>query len=207
MTEQMMRDHWWWRPGWRVGRRMYTWHITFDGQDQLHALVDVYQERLASLAGLDPIPRPWLHLTTQGLGFVDEIPDADVEGVVEAASERLAALNAPTVDVGPAIVDPEVVRLKVQPASKMVPIRRALRDAIVAVRGSELLPEGDEWEPHISVAYSNAAGPMAPIATMLEPKFAPVPVTINEVQLIILGRDNQLYEWETRAVAPVGAEP
>src|SRR3954447_24229065 len=116
MTKQTMRDHWWWRPGWRLGRRMYTWHITFDGQDQLHALVDAYQERLASLPGLDPIPRPWLHLRTQGLGLVDETPRADVERVIEAARERLVTLRRPTVNVGPALVDPEVVRLKVQPA-------------------------------------------------------------------------------------------
>jgi hypothetical protein len=48
MNEQTMRDYWWWRPGWRVGRQMYTWHFTFDGQDELHALVDAYQERLAA---------------------------------------------------------------------------------------------------------------------------------------------------------------
>jgi hypothetical protein len=24
-----MADHWWWRPGWRHGRRMYYWHVTF----------------------------------------------------------------------------------------------------------------------------------------------------------------------------------
>src|SRR6202035_5627646 len=73
---ERMRDHWWWRPGWRPGRRMYAWHFTFDGETALHELVDVYQQRLAGLPGLDPIPRQWLHLTTQGIGFTDEVPDA-----------------------------------------------------------------------------------------------------------------------------------
>jgi 2'-5' RNA ligase len=183
MTKQTMRDHWWWRPGWRLGRRMYTWHITFDGQDQLHALVDAYQERLASLPGLDPIPRPWLHLTTQGLGFVDETPRADVERVIEAARERLVTLRRPTVNVGPALVDPEVVRLKVQPAEDVAPIRRALREAIITARGADLLMETDDWQPHVNVAYSNASGPMVPIAAALEPELEPVPLTVSEVQL------------------------
>ena len=73
--EERMRDHWWWRPGWRPGRRMYTWHFTFDGQTALHELVNAYQERLAGLPSLDPIPRQWLHLTTQSIGFTDEVSD------------------------------------------------------------------------------------------------------------------------------------
>ncbi|MDT5026262.1 MAG: hypothetical protein QOE61_2688, partial [Micromonosporaceae bacterium] len=27
-----LRDHWYWRPGWSVGRRFYTWHLTFADQ-------------------------------------------------------------------------------------------------------------------------------------------------------------------------------
>jgi hypothetical protein len=27
-----MRRHWWWRPGWRPGRRLYAWHLTFGDQ-------------------------------------------------------------------------------------------------------------------------------------------------------------------------------
>jgi 2'-5' RNA ligase len=197
-----MRDHWWWRPGWRVGRRMYTWHFTFDGQDELHALVDAYQKRLAQFPGLDPIPRSWLHLTTQGLGFVDETPTADVEAVIDAARNRISALPKVSVEIGPALVDPEVVRLKVQPVDSLAHVRRALRQTITEIRGPESLMEADGWEPHVSVAYSNAVGPMEPIAAALSPELDPAPVEIAEVQLIVLNRDRQLYEWETRAVLP-----
>ncbi|MEV4362688.1 hypothetical protein [Nonomuraea sp. NPDC049625] len=31
------RGHWWWRPGWRVGRSFYTWHILVEDQPELHA--------------------------------------------------------------------------------------------------------------------------------------------------------------------------
>jgi hypothetical protein len=23
-----LANHWWWRPGWQVGTRFYTWHVT-----------------------------------------------------------------------------------------------------------------------------------------------------------------------------------
>jgi hypothetical protein len=200
---ERMRDHWWWRPEWRPGRRMYTWHFTFDRQVALHELVDAYQARLADLPGMDPIPRPWLHLTTQGVGFTDEVPDAELDAVIDSARDRLAALSRVTVNMGPAVLDPEVIRLEVQPASALTPIRRALRDAIAAARGPEQVSESDDWSPHVSVAYSNSNGPMDPYIKALDPPLAPVSVDIPDVQLIVLGRDTHLYEWQTRAVVPL----
>jgi 2'-5' RNA ligase len=202
-ASERMRDHWWWRPGWRPGRRMYTWHFTFDNQAALHALVDAYQARLAGLPGMDLIPRQWLHLTTQGVGFTDEVPDTDIEAIIDAARKRLAAVPRVTVNMGPAIVDPEVVRLEVQPADALTPVRRALRDAIATARGPEHVAEPDGWTPHVSVAYSNSDGPMEPYIKTLDPPLAPVSVDIPDVQLIVLGRDTHLYEWQTRAVVPL----
>jgi hypothetical protein len=178
---------------------MYTWHFTFDNQADLHTLVDAYQERLAGLPGMDLIPRQWLHLTTQGVGFTDEVPDADLEAVIDAARERLAVGRRVTVSLGPAVVDPEVIRLEVQPADALTPVRRAIRDAIATARGPEHLTESDDWTSHVSVAYSNSDGPMEPYIKALDPPLAPVSVEIADVQLIVLGRDEHLYEWETRA--------
>src|SRR5262249_4986867 len=90
-----MRNHWYWRPGWRPGRHFYTWHLTFDHAHDLHALVDTYQRRLADLPGLDLIPRPWLHLTLQGVGFVDEVTEQDARRIAQAAAAHLATLPAP----------------------------------------------------------------------------------------------------------------
>ncbi len=111
-ASERMRDHWWWRPGWRPGRRMYTWHFTFDNQAALHALVDAYQARLAGLPGIDLIPRQWLHLTTQGVGFTDEVPDTDIEAVIDAARKRLAAVPRVTVNMARRLDPPRQRRLQ-----------------------------------------------------------------------------------------------
>jgi hypothetical protein len=179
---------------------MYTWHFTFDNQTALHELVDAYQARLAGLPGMDPIPRQWLHLTTQGVGFTDEVSDGELEAVIDASRKRLAAIRRARVNMGPAILDPEVVRLEVRPASALMPVRRALRDAIAEARGPEQVGEADDWTPHVSVAYSNSDGPTEPFLRALDPPLEPVSVEITDVQLIVLGRDSHLYEWETRAV-------
>lgn len=201
---ERMRDHWWWRPGWRVGRRMYTWHFTFDGQDELHRLVTAYQDRLQDLGGVDPIPLQWLHLTTQGVGFVDEVSDGEVTAVVDTVRKLLADAEPVTVQVGPAVIDPEVIRLRIDPVAALVPVRRAIRTAIAQVRGADRLMEPDEWNPHVSVAYSNADGPMAPLAAAIAEELPPVPVRIDEVQLIVLGRDEHCYTWTTRDRVSLG---
>src|ERR1035438_8497606 len=86
----MIEDHWWWRPGWRPGRRMYTWHVTFGEMPCVGDLAAHVQARLAGLPGLDLVPGRWLHLTTQGVGFTDEVVSADVVAIVDAAQRRPA---------------------------------------------------------------------------------------------------------------------
>src|SRR5262249_10136598 len=90
-----LRNHWYWRPGWRPGRHFYTWHLTFDHADELHHLVDAYQRRLAGLPELDLIPRPWLHLTMQGLGFLDQVTAQNAHRIAHAPAALLAGLPAP----------------------------------------------------------------------------------------------------------------
>src|SRR5215472_3175916 len=88
--EDLMRDHWWWRPGWRLGRRAYTFHITFEdpdaveGGDDLRRMATEYQGILATLPGLDLVPLHWLHLTMQNVGFTDEVPEASADAVLAA---------------------------------------------------------------------------------------------------------------------------
>jgi hypothetical protein len=72
-----MIDHWWWRPDWSIGRQFYTWHLTFQDAPEIAQLVSDYG-CLRDLPGLDIIPARWLHLTTQGIGFVGEVDEADV---------------------------------------------------------------------------------------------------------------------------------
>jgi hypothetical protein len=55
--------------------------------------------RLAGLPGLDLVPGQWLHLTTQGVGFTDEVSDTDLTAITSAARTRLAAVEPPCIVV------------------------------------------------------------------------------------------------------------
>jgi 2'-5' RNA ligase len=201
---ETMRNHWWWRPGWKVGRRFYTWHLTFDRQADVHRMASACRAGLASTPGLTPIPDRWLHLTMQGIGFVGESEENDVLAITEAASTRLAKVPAFDLQIGPAILDPEAVLLRVQPDGPV----RAVRDAIRAAIG-DVLPEVPEkaegFTPHVSVAYSATDGAAAPIAAALAGvDVPPATARITSAELIVLHRAHQMYEWESFAQVPLG---
>ncbi|MFE2536273.1 2'-5' RNA ligase family protein [Streptomyces sp. NPDC059371] len=202
---EAMRNHWWWRPGWSVGRRFYTWHLTFEGQDDVHRLAAEYRAALAPLGdSVTLIPDRWLHLTMQGIGFVGETSEKDVDKIVAAAAERLAEVPVFDAEIGPAVIDPEAILLHVHPDT---PVRR-VRDSIRAAIGDVLdeVPEKAEvFTLHVSVAYSAGDGPTTAVATALAGlDHASARARITSAQLIVLHRDRQMYEWETYATVPLG---
>jgi hypothetical protein len=138
-----MRGHWWWRPGWRHGRRYYTWHLTFDNADDLHALVRHYHAELADIPELDPVPLTGLHLTMQGIGFVDEVSESGVRTIAARASERCRRLTPFRIHVGPGIGFPEGIPMQVRPWAAVTEPRRALRAAaqlIILDRDDDVYP-------------------------------------------------------------------
>ncbi|MEU9332907.1 2'-5' RNA ligase family protein [Streptomyces sp. NPDC048290] len=202
---ETMRNHWWWRPGWSVGRRFYTWHLTFEGQPDVHRLAADYRSALAPAGkALTLIPDQWLHLTMQGIGFVGEVKEVDVHAITEAARSRMADVPAFDLEIGPAILDPEAVLLPVRPDEPV----RAVRDSIRAAIGDVLdaVPERAEgFTPHISVAYSASDDPAALISGALDAaEVAPARARITAAELILINRDNFMYEWEPFARVPLG---
>ncbi|MEU8196444.1 2'-5' RNA ligase family protein [Microbispora amethystogenes] len=201
--EQRMANHWWWRPGWKEGRRFYTWHFTFDGESDVQRIAQQYRERLNGVAGLDLVPDRWLHLTMQGLGFVDEVADKDVRAIVEAATIRLADIPAFELTLDRPQITPEAIRWEAAPAGPPAAVRTAVRAAISDVWTN--VPEPEEgFTPHVTIAYSNADGPATPVVAALGAvDAAPAVALMRNVQLIVLGRDRQMYEWETFATVPL----
>jgi 2'-5' RNA ligase len=200
-----VRNHWWWRPGWRHGRRFYTWHLTFEHQPQLHALVHAYQHQLADLPVLDLIPRRWLHLTMQGVGFVDEVDDNQVDRLVDAARAQLAALPAPEITFERPLLRPEAVVLPASRADSVVAIRDAIRNAFPDAGFGDAPDPRDGFLPHVSLAYINQEGPAEPIlAALARATPAPTAVEIRDAALIVLDRDARMYQWREHAAAPLG---
>ena len=184
---------------------MYTWHVTFGDQPAVQDLAARARDLLRDVPGLDLIPGPWLHLTTQGVGFSDEVSAADLAATTAAGRSRLAAVPPAAVTIGPARVVDEGIVCDAYPAAALNPVRDAVRAAIGEVRGRERVPGQAEWWPHVSLAYASADGPSAPAETALAGFDEAVAITVTEVQLILLGRDEHLYQWQTQATVRLGA--
>ncbi|MDX3855853.1 2'-5' RNA ligase family protein [Streptomyces sp. AK02-01A] len=206
MTSQPehMRNHWWWRPGWSVGRRFYTWHLTFGEQHDVHRFAEQYRKALSHIDGLDPIPDQWLHLTMQGVGFVDEVDRVAVDAIVEAARVRLAAVPGFDLTLSTPRIDPEAVLVPVQPDGAVRAVRHAIRSAI-----RDVLPEVPEasagFMPHVSVAYSNNNNQLSPLSEALAAvDIPPATARVKSAELIVLHRDNRMYEWTPYVQVPLG---
>jgi 2'-5' RNA ligase len=201
-----LTNHWYWRPGWRVGRRFYTWHLTFKRATALHELVVRLQRDLASGA-LDLVPLEGLHLTMQGVGFTDEVAEQDVAAIVEAARVRLATVQAFALSLGPVDPDAEGIGLLIEPWTPVEQVRRAIRKAIGDVWSEDKVPEeADGFRPHVTLAYSAAGVPVEDVRRGLEPlrEVPPVTALIDQAQLIRLDRDERVYRWDVVASVPLG---
>jgi hypothetical protein len=199
------RDHWGWRPGWKVGRSFYTWHVTFADQPHVLEFAASYASVVERLPMLDHIPLHWLHLTMQGVAFTDEVDQSDVDEIVTATHARCAGLDPFSVTLGPAEVAAEALKLPARPVELLIRVRSTVRQAIADVWGSERVPRAaDGWIPPVSLAYSNTDGPAEPIFQARNPSEADHRVRVSAVPLIDVNRDQKMYQWTEVARVPLG---
>lgn len=205
---EQLRDHWWPRPGWRPGRIMCTWHLTFEHAPELHDLVEVYHRALAPLPGLDLVPPEWLHLTIQGVGYRDELTDEQLDAVTDAVRAELKPVPAFDLTFHRAVVLGEAIALPPEPTEPLHHVLAAIRAGIAIALGTEARTGPEQrvgFRPHVTIAYScteASAQPYAQAARDAAPPSVCVPIT--EVALIDQDRQltpARLYRWDTRAVA------
>jgi hypothetical protein len=184
---------------------MHAWHVTFRDQPAIRDLAARGRDLLRDVPGLDLVPDPWLHLTTQSVGFSDEVSAADLTAITAAARSRLAAVPPAVVTIGPARVLDEGIGCDAHPAAALSPVRDAVRAAIGDVWGPARVPDDADWWPHVSLAYASADGPAGPAEVALAGFDEVTAITVTEIQLILLGRDEHVYLWETQATVSLGA--
>jgi 2'-5' RNA ligase len=201
-------DHWWWRPGWRLGRSFYTWHVTFGDDSPVGQLVERFAPVLQQIPTMAPVTREGLHITVQGVGFTDEVAAADMDEIVAAASSRLSQRAPFDIRIGPPHVDEETIGLPVADPEGLRAVHADLQSAIGDVWGEDRVPErGDRFVPHLSLAYSTGVAAISGLECLLADAGLDnviVPDRVTAVSLIDLNRDNRRYEWREVAKVPLG---
>jgi 2'-5' RNA ligase len=194
-----LADHWWWRPGWQVGSRYFSWHVTLEDQPELRRYAARYQQALRPFAALDVVPEPWLHITMQGVGHVAEVPERQRDAVVSAVRRRLADLPPAPITFGRPVVHREAVAVNALDPEPLRRVRRAVRAGIAEALGPRSVAGSDEdYSPHFSLAYANSSADATGIPAALDAvAVPPVTTTVRRVALIEMHRDDRMYEWRT----------
>jgi 2'-5' RNA ligase len=190
-----MADHWWQRPGRYPGRMLYQWHLAFHDQPAVQELAKTAQARLAKQAGLDMIDLHLLHLTTYIVGFADEIPPSAVQEMTGNARALLSKVTPIPVTLGRIGYHPQAVTMLVEPLGALDPVLDAVRSATTTA-GYEGHTDTDPWKPHISVAYSHATGPAAPIIAALGRTLPETKITIRTISLVSQTQVGRSWQWE-----------
>ncbi len=201
-----LTNHWYQRPGRVPGRELYHWHMLFHDQPSVHELAAAAQKRLAGQEGLDLIEMPWLHMTTYVVGFADEVPGSAVEVMTADARKRLSVVAPIQVSLERVFYASNAIVLPVDPPGALSPVLDAVQAAARAA-GCEGHPGTDPWRPHVSVAYSNATIPAAPIIAALGRSLPKTEIVIRSVSLVAQTQVGRSWQWRPVAEADLTGEP
>jgi 2'-5' RNA ligase len=198
-----MEDHWSLLPGVDPRRARLMWFMRVGDNPQVAELVRLGQGRLTGLAGLDLVPREWLHMTTLIAGFTDEISSGQTEAMAGQARRLLAGTPPVTVTLGRVLYHARAVMLAAQPPSALEPVLHTVQEAtrIATERDGELHYE--PWTPHVTLAYGNSVRPAGPVIEALGRDLPPQQVAISSISLVSQAPEH-LWTWRLVAEIPFG---
>jgi hypothetical protein len=96
--------------------------------------------------------------------------------------------------------------LPVEPLGVLTPVLDGVRAATRAA-GCEGHTDTDPWLPHISVAYSNATIPAAPIIAALGRWLPKTKITIRSISLVSQTQVGRSWQWRPVAEIHLTGEP
>jgi 2'-5' RNA ligase len=92
----------------------------------------------------------------------------------------------------------------VEPLGVLDPVLDAVRAATGAA-GIEGHTDTDPWIPHVSVAYSHASGPAAPIIEALGRWLPATEITVRSVSLVAQTQVGRSWQWRQTAELQLGS--
>ena len=196
-----LEDHWLPQPDVDPGRPRLMWFMRVGDCPQVAELARLGQRRLAGLDGLDLVPRQWLHMTTLIAGFADEITPDQVGAMAGEACRLLARTPPVAITLGKVLYHPRAVMLGVGPPGALDPVLRAAQQATHVATGRGGALYGEPWTPHITLAYSNMAGPAGPVIDAVGRELPSRRAAVTAISLVSQAPE-QLWTWDLVAEVP-----
>ncbi len=201
-----MRDRWKDRPEPARGQGTVYWHMLLGDNSQVRAAAAWAQEQLAEVSGLHLTPLRWLHATTLVAGPTGDISEEHREAMVAEVRRDLADVSSVAVTLGRVLWHPEAIMLGIEPQRALDPVQEAARRATRAAAGHDGQVNGTTsvWTPHVTVAYSTADQPAAPIIAALGRNVPRRKVEISALSLVVQWGREREWDWETVATIEFG---
>lgn len=198
-----MTDNWVIQAGTDPQHQQLMWPVALGADQTVIELAGQAHQRLAGISGLDLVPPRWLHLTTLTSGPADDIAPGPLAAIIEEARHLLAAISPIAIPLGRVLYHPRAVMLDAGPAGPFEPVIEAIQTA-TRHAGSRTALYHDPWRPHITLAYSNATRPAAPVIQALGRSLPVRQVTIRSVSLVTQS-PGQRWTWDLIAELPLAA--
>jgi 2'-5' RNA ligase len=210
LTTPGLCSHWTDMPEWYPGRRLWAFYLTFENQPALHARVQHDQHALQGIPGLDLIQLSRIHLSLQGIAFVDEIDPEKMAQLAAVVQHGISTQELPALFASPAAPDFDAICLPVFPVEELGTLKKLIRDAAAEILGEEKLyklPESPGgFMPHISIAYANASVSADDLALGLRRMDTGVtPMDVRELSLVALRREARSWFWDYERRIPFNA--
>jgi 2'-5' RNA ligase len=202
-----MADRWQHRADPAPGEGTVYWHMPVHDHPQVTGLARGAQQRLtSSFAGLHMTPLQRLHITTMVAGPASSFTDGQLDQMAGTAAGLLAGMPPVTVTLGQVLYHPEAIVLAVSPRKRLAHVRDAALTATRLVTGHHDCPdEHERWIPHITICYSTARQPAAPLIEALGENLPRCEVQVSALSLIIQRGPERLWDWTTVATIPFAA--
>jgi 2'-5' RNA ligase len=178
------------------------WHLLLGGHAAVRAAAAAAQQRLAGFPGLHMTPLQWLHVTVLRAGTAGMVTQDDMSRMLARAQAELARTAPVAVTLQRVFYHPEAIALSVSPGSALAPVLSAARTATHEVLGANAGDgEEQEWLPHLTLCYSTADQPAAPVIAELGKTIPACEATIDEVSLVVQDGSEDQWNWRVAGSA------
>jgi 2'-5' RNA ligase len=203
-----MTDRWQNRAEPAPGQGVLYWPVLMRDHPEVADLARQVRQRLAGFSGLHFTPLNWLHITTLVAGPADDFSPSQLQQMIQTAGVLLADTPPVTATLGRIGYHPEAIVVTITPAEALLPIHDAARTATAqAYANGPQDDQGPNWMPHVTICYSTASQPAAPIIDALGLELPSRQIQINTLSLVIQHGPERDWNWTTvgtiRLLAPV----
>ncbi len=203
-----MTDRWQHRANPAPGEGTVYWYMPMSDYPQVIGLARDAQQRLAQFGGLHMTPLERLHLTTMVAGPAAGFSGGQLDQMARTAADLLSGMRPVTVTLGRILYHPEAIVLGVSPAKALIPIRNAALTATRLVTDhDEFCDDLERWIPHISICYSTAHQPAAPLIAALGESLPRCEIQISALSLIVQHGPERRWDWSTIATIHLADRP